>query len=201
MTETGVRSTRTWWPPGRVAQGVYLLVVGVAWSAYGVILLQDPDYWEPVAVLDHASIWMYSLSLVLSGPAFIILVRRARAGSGATAVAWILALAGLVTGVGNAIEDGFDQEAFGLVYLAGVTPFFLGQILLAILLGLGDRKAYALVPLLTFGGALFFEHGGPILMGLTWIVFGVLVLAGRTAGRGRAPTRVPQPQRERTPET
>jgi hypothetical protein len=177
-----VRSAVPWWPPGRVVQGAYLLVVGVSWCAYGAIVLQDPDYWDPVTVLDHASIWMYSLSLVLAGPAFIILVRQARAGEGAAAIAWILAVAGLVTGVGNAIEDGFDQEAFGTVYLAGVTPFFLGQIILAILLGLGERKAYALVPLLTFGGALFFEQGGPILTGLTWIVFGILVLAGRTAG-------------------
>lgn len=189
-----MRSTLPSWPPARVVQGAYLLVVGVAWCVYGVISLQDPDYWDPVTVLDHASIWMYSLALVLAGPAFIILVRQARAGKGATAVAWILALAALVTGVGNAIEDGFGQEAFGTVYLAGVTPFFLGQIILAILLGLGERKAYALVPLLTFGGSLFFEQGGPILMGLTWIVFGILVLAGRTAGI--EPARIGAPRSE-----
>jgi hypothetical protein len=150
--------------------------------AYGAILLQDPDYWDPNTLLDHASIWMYSLALVLAGPAFLFLVRQARAGPGATILAWILALAGTLTGVANAIEDGFDQEAFGALYLAGVTPFFLGQLLLAILLSLGERKAFALVPLLTFGGSLFFNQGGPILMGLTWTVFGILVLAGRTTG-------------------
>jgi len=165
-----------------VVQSVYLITVGVAFGVVGVISLQDPNYWEPVTVLDHASVWTYSLAYVLAGPALIILVRQAGAGDGATALAWIVAAAAILTGVANAIEDGFDQEAFGVLYLAGVTPFFLGQILLAILLALGDRKAFALVPLFTFLGATAVDRGSFILIGVTWAVFGILVLVGRTAG-------------------
>ena len=186
-------------PPGQVVGGVYLILVGVAFGALGVISLQDPDYWEPVTVLDYASIWTYSLALVLAGPALIILVRQARAGQGATALAWIIAGAAILTGVADAIEDGFDQEAFGVLYLAGVTPFFLGQILLAILLGLGDRRAFALVPMFTFLGALAFNQGGGILIGATWAVFGILVLTGRTAGRDPSRDDARRPEQERRP--
>jgi hypothetical protein len=186
-------------PPGRVVQGVYLIVVGVAFGVWGVISLQDPDYWEPVTLLDHASIWTYSLAFVLAGPALIILVRQARAGEGATAVAWIMAAAAVLTGVANAIEDGFDQEAFGVLYLAGVTPFFLGQILLAILLGLGERRAFALVPMFTFLGATAVDRGSFIVIGVTWAVFGILVLSGRTAGRDPSRDDARGPEQGRRP--
>jgi hypothetical protein len=53
---------------------MYLVVVGLAFGVRGVISFQDPDYWEPVTVLDYASIWTYSLALVLAGPALMILV-------------------------------------------------------------------------------------------------------------------------------
>jgi hypothetical protein len=108
-------------------------------------------------------------------------------------------MAAILTGVANAIEDGFDQEAFGMLYLAGVTPFFLGQILLAILLGLGDRRAFALVPMFTFLGSFAVDQGGFILIGATWAVFGILVLAGRIAGRGPSRDDTPGPEQGRRP--
>ena len=55
--------------------------------------------------------------------------------------------------------------------------------MLAILLGVGDRKAFALVPALTFLGVVAFTSGGGILIGLTWAVFGLLVLVGRRPRR------------------
>lgn len=167
----------------RALQGTYFIVVGVAFAAYGVILLNGPTYWNPATVLDHASIWTYSLAYVLAGPAFVVLVRQAEGGAGARALAWFLAVAAVLTGVANAIEDGFGQDAFGTLYLVGVTSFFLGQIVLAILLAIGDRRRYALVPLLTFAGSLAFNQGGPMVIGATWVAFGVLVLTGRAAGR------------------
>jgi hypothetical protein len=75
-------------PVGRVVQGLYLIVVGIAFSVRGVIALQDPDFWEPVTDLDYAAIWTHSLALLLVAPALVILVRQAQAGSAATAVAW-----------------------------------------------------------------------------------------------------------------
>jgi hypothetical protein len=107
-------------------------------------------------------------------------------------------MAAILTGVANAIEDGFDQEAFGMLYLAGVTPFFLGQILLAILLGLGDRRAFALVPMFTFLGSFAVDQvassssalRGPSSASWSWPVASPgVALLGTTpwAGTGTAP--------------
>jgi hypothetical protein len=165
---------------GPLVQGVYLIAVGIAFGVCGVITLQDPIYWEPVTGLDHAAVWTYSLALLLAGPALVILARQARAGRAASYLAWIMAGAAVIAAVANAIEDGFDQEGFGVLYIAGSLPFVFGQVVLAIMLGVGDRKAFALVPTLTFLGLVAFNSGGGILIGLTWAAFGLLVLVGRT---------------------
>jgi hypothetical protein len=168
-------------PVWRVVQGLYLIVVGIAFGVQGVIMLQDPDYWEPVTDLDHAAIWAYSLALLLAGPAFVILVRQARASRAAFNLAWILAGAAALTAVANAVEDGFDVQGFGVLYIVGALPFFFGQAVLAVVLSAGDRKAFAVVPALTFLGGLAINKGGGILIGATWAVFGIVVLVGRTA--------------------
>ena len=173
-------------PVGPVIQGVYLIAVGIAFGVCGVITLQDPVYWEPVTRLDHAAVWTYSLALLLAGPALVILVRQARAARAATTLAWIMAGAAVLTAVANAIEDGFDQEGFAVLYIVGSLPFVFGQVVLAILLGVGDQKAFAFVPVLTFLGLVAFTSGGSILIGLTWAIFGLLVLVGRTTPASKA---------------
>jgi len=175
----------------RVVSGSYLIAVGVAFGVRGVIALQDPDFWEPVTDLDYAAVWTHSLAILLAAPALVILVRQAEAGPVATTVAWIMAVGGVLSAIANAIEDGFDQEAFGVLYVVGSVPFFFGQIVLAILLGTGKRPAFALVPGLTFFGAITYDGGGGILIGTTWAVFGILVLIERAtpppmAGRATA---------------
>lgn len=165
----------------RVVSGSYLIVVGIAFGVRGVIALQDPDFWEPVTDLDYAAVWTHSLAILLAAPALVILVRQAQAGRAATTVAWIMAVGGVLTAIANAIEDGFDQESFGALYIIGSVPFFFGQIVLAIMLGRGERSSFALVPALTFFGAIAYDEGGGILIGTTWAVFGILVLIERAA--------------------
>ena len=168
-------------PVGRVVQGLYLIVVGIVFSVRGLIALQDPDFWEPVTDLDYAAIWTHSLAFLLVAPALVILVRQAQAGSAATAVAWVIAWAAVLTAVANAIEDGFDLEGFGTLYVLAILPFLFGQILLAFLLFRGDHKAFGLVPMLTILGLFAYDAGGGIVIGATWVVFGILVLVGRAA--------------------
>jgi hypothetical protein len=168
-------------PVGRVVQGLYLIVVGIAFSVRGAIALQDPDFWEPVTDLDYAAVWTHSLALMLVAPALVILVRRSRAGSAATIVALVSAGAAVVTAVANAIEDGFDLEGFGTLYVLAILPFLFGLIVLAILLFRGDHAAFGFVPLLTILGLFAYDAGGGIVIGATWVVFGILVLVGRTA--------------------
>lgn len=160
--------------------GAYLVCVGAAWAIGGAIATQGPEYWDAVTALDYAAVWTYSLALLMSAPALVILVRQAHAGRAATIVAWLMAVAAVATSMANAIEDGLHLKAFSTLYIVGAVPLFYGLLLLALLLGMGARKRFALIPLLMFVGTLANASGGGILIGATWAVFGALVLTGRT---------------------
>jgi hypothetical protein len=164
----------------RWIQGLYLIVVGAAFTVRGAIGLGDPDYGDAVTAFDYAAVWTHSLSLLLAAPALIILVHQAQAGRAATVVAWIMAVGAALSAVANGVEDGLHLKDVGTLYVLGAVPYFYGMIVLAVLLGLGTRKAFAIVPTLAFIGSLAYGSGGGILIGATWAVFGVLVLTGRT---------------------
>lgn len=167
-------------PRRHLLQGLYLVVVGGAFAVRGAIALGDPDFWNAVSAFDYAAVWMHSLALLLVAPALVILVRQAQAGRAATVVAWIMAVGAALSAVANGIEDGLHLKAFGALYVLGVVPYAYGMIVLAVLLGIGTRKAFALVPTLTFVGGLAYDSGGGILIGVTWVVFGILVMTGRS---------------------
>jgi hypothetical protein len=163
----------------RLIQGVYLIFVGLAFSVVGVIALGDPRYWDATTPFDYAAVWMHSSVLLLIAPALILLVREAKAGRATTVAAWIVAAGAVLASVANAIEDGFHLKEFGAPYVIGAVLYAYGMPLLAILLALGKRKVFALVPALTFVGLLAYEGGGALLVGATWAVFGLLVVTGR----------------------
>lgn len=161
-------------------QGLYLVLVGVVFVVEGMIMLGRPVYWDAVTSFDYAAVWTHSLVLLLVAPALIILVREARAGRAATVVAWMMAAGAVVSAVANAVEDAFHVEGFGTLYVIGAVPYAYGTFLLTILLALGARKTFALVPAVTALGLLATDAGGSMLIGLTWAIFGLLVLMGRT---------------------
>ena len=184
----------------RSIQGLYLVLVGVVFVVEGVIILGHPTYWDAVTPLDYAAVWTHSLVLLMAAPALIILVRQAQAGGAATAVAWVMAGGAVVSAIANAIEDAFHVEGFGALYIIGALPYAYGTFLLAILLALGPRKAFALVPAVTALGLLATDGGGSILVGLAWAVFGVLVLLGRSEPNvATAEPPVPEPLRPDPP--
>jgi hypothetical protein len=164
----------------RRTQGLYLILVGAAFAVEGVIQLGHPAYWDAVTDFDYAAVWTHSLVLLLVAPALIILVRQAQAGRAATVIAFIMAAGAVLSGFANAVEDGFHLKSFGTLYVIGAASYAYGMILLAILLGLGARKAFALVPALVAVGLIGTDIGGAILVGATWAIFGILVLTGRT---------------------
>ena len=163
----------------RSIQGLYLVVVGIAFAVRGVIALGDPDFWNAVSAFDYAAVWTHSLALLLIAPALIILVHQARAGRAAIVVASIMAAGAVLCAVANGIEDGLHRKDFGTLYVLGAIPFYYGMLVLAVLLGLGTRKAFAVVPALTFVGGLAYDSGGGLLIGATWAAVGLLVLTGR----------------------
>ena len=161
-------------------QGLFLVLVGIAWATRALIGLTDADFWNATTLLDYASVWTYSLALLLIAPALLILIRQAKSGRAATLVAWVVAAGAILAAVANGIEDGLGYKEFGAQYVLGVSIVGLGLIALAALMAFGRRKTLALVPTLTVAGLLAFSVGGGFLIAATWAVLGALVATGRT---------------------
>ena len=160
--------------------GLLLVLVGIAWAIRALIGLTDADFWNATTLLDYASVWTYSLAVLLIAPALLILIRQAKSGRAATLVAWVVAAGAILAAVANGIEDGLGYKEFGAQYVLGASIVGLGLIALAALMASGRRKIFALVPTLTVAGLLAFSVGGGFLIAATWAVFGVLVATGRT---------------------
>ncbi len=161
-------------------QGPFLVLVGIAWATRALIGLTHADFWNAATLLDYASVWTYSLALLLIAPALLILVRQARSGRAATLVAWVVAAGAILAAVANGIEDGFGYKDFGEPYVLGASILVFGLIALAALMVFGRRKIFTLVPTLTVVGLLAFSVGGGFLIAATWATLGALVMAGRT---------------------
>ncbi len=72
-------------------QGLFLVLVGIAWATRALIGLTDADFWNATTLLDYASVWTYSLAVLLIAPALLILIRQAKSGRAATLMAWVVA--------------------------------------------------------------------------------------------------------------
>lgn len=160
--------------------GVFLVVVGIAWATRALIGLTDADFWNATTLLDYTSVWTYSLALLLLAPALVILIRQAKSGRAAILVAWVGASGAVLAAVANGIEDGLGHKEFGAPYVVGTSIVGLGLVALALLMAIGRRKLYALVPTLTVVGLFAFSLGGGFLVAATWAVLGFLVATGRT---------------------
>ena len=94
-------------------QGLFLVLVGIAWATRALIGLTDADFWNATTLLDYASVWTYSLAVLLIAPALLILIRQAKSGRAATLVAWVVAAGAILAAVANGIEDGLGYKEFG----------------------------------------------------------------------------------------
>jgi hypothetical protein len=177
-------------------QGPFLVLVGIVWATRGLIGLTDADFWNAATLLDYASVWTYSLALLLIAPALLILVRQAKSGRAATLLAWVVAGGAVLAAVANGIEDGLGYKEFGEQYVLGASIVGFGLIALTALMVFGRRKIFTLVPTLTVVGLLAFSVGGGFLIAATWATFGALVMTGRTETAGETaamPTREGEP--------
>jgi hypothetical protein len=137
-------------------------VVAAARSAIGAL---GADYWDPVSLLDYASIWTYSASLGMT--ALVVLQAAWLARSDPSSVnAGIAAGTGFATaGVANGLEDGLDMSWFGIVYVVGVLVGMFGGLVFAAALRAAGARLLAWLSVLLLVPFLFLE---------SWI--GVLVV-------------------------
>lgn len=139
------------------------LLTGGAWAGRSLIAFADPDYWDPVTVLDWTAVWLYSAALLLFAPSLVLLGRLATSRSVMTFAA-ISAIGALVAGGANAIEDGFSVAIGGTLYVVGFMTMWLALLPLAVTLYRAPCSRLAGLSVLLFVGVLLFNLGGGLLI-------------------------------------
>lgn len=146
------------------ARIVWLLTGGV-WATHALVGFTDPEYWNPVTALDFAAVWLYSagfLTLALTA----ILLGRLVPTRQVQRAAIVMAIAALVTGVANGIEDGLGVKTAGSVYVIGALALLVGTLALVVALArAGPPRLAWMAGGLAIGLLLVSIGGGLVILG------------------------------------
>ncbi len=148
--------------PRPVARWIWLLT-GVAWGSRALIGLAQPQYTDPVALLDWAAVWSYSLAWLLLAPSVLLLAQLTSARS-AIVISLVCAGAAVVAGIANGLEDGLGFRQFGIPYVAGVLVAGFGLLALAAACARAGWSRLAALCVGLFVGILFISFGGGLIV-------------------------------------
>ena len=98
---------------------VVWLATGVAWAASSLLLLASPTYWEPATILDWAAVLAYTVAWLLLAPSVVLVSRLAEARR-AHLVGAAIAVAAVVAGIANIVEDGLGVAGASEWYVYGI---------------------------------------------------------------------------------
>jgi hypothetical protein len=150
-----------------VLPAIYLST-GLIWTGRSILeVVAHPDYWDPVAAVDWIAVWTFSLALFLLAATLVGVAADSGSGGARRVIGGVAAVAALVAGLANAIEDGFDVEMAAPVYAVGALITVAAMVVFAVALGISGRPRWFAAVLLMVVGVVTISAG-----------FGVLVLMG-----------------------
>ena len=175
-----------WSPVGFGIRIMVLVATAVAWTAISLqTVLLHPSYWEPVSLVDWLAVFGYSAAWLLTAASLLVFREVTRGDVLLRRTIVVVAGACAITGIANALEDGFDVGGMGSVYVVGILSACLGMLVLAALSWGGTNRRLWFVP--AFGGLAAFTMvlgGGPLAL-VAWLGFAaILARARRTAPTG-----------------
>ncbi len=158
------------------SSGAWFVLAGVsALVGWGLYEIADPVYYDASSVSDYLAVVALTSVFVATGVALILLWRDPPVVRGSV----FLLFAGVgaaAEGLGNLFEDAFDIEAAVWAFFGGGLVMML-SLLIAGVIALTDsspRRWSGLFLLFALpGGMLGF---GTIMMGVSWILFGLWIV-------------------------
>lgn len=153
------------------------LVTGAIFAIRSLIEFAHPDYWDPVTPLDWSAVWLTSAGWILFAPSVLLLGRLASSRR-VMIVATVVATGALVTGLANAIEDGFGVSALGTFYVLGFFTAWFGLLPLAMMFGRAGLSRLARLSVALFLGIILSTVGGGIVI---LVALGSVAVATRWA--------------------
>lgn len=153
---------------------VWFVAAGVFAIARWLVEFADVQYYDPESLLDYSAVILQTAAGLATGIALIVLWRNPPVQRGS----FLLALGGVAAvgqGLGNLFEDAFEWEWAEWGFFIGGMGFVITVALAGILaLSVNSTMRWSGVFLLlgSTGGMLGL---GLLLMGVTWIGFGVWI--------------------------
>lgn len=124
-----------------------------------------PEYWNPVTALDFAAVWLYSAGFLTLALTATLLGRLVPTRSVRQAAS-VMAIAALLTGVANGIEDGLGVKAAATVYVIGELALLVGTLALVVALArAGPARLAWMAGSLAIGLLLVSIGGGLVILG------------------------------------
>lgn len=148
--------------PRPVARWIWLLT-GIAWGSRAMIGLAQPQYADAITLIDKAAVWSYSVAWLLLAPSVVLLARLTSA-RGAIVISVVCAVAAIVAGSANGLEDGLGLRPFGIAYVAGVLVAWLCLPALAVACARAGWSRLAPLCVGLFVGILFVSSGGGLIV-------------------------------------
>lgn len=189
MSSIGMTVAR--WSAG--GYGIRLLALTATAIAWTVVSLQTvllhPEFWDPVTLSDWFSIWAYTSAWLLTAAALLVFREVMHGANALRRTTVVVAIACVVTGVANALEDAFEIPGLGSVYVLGVVISGLGLLLLAAMTWATAARRLWFVPVLGGIAAATMVSGGGVLAIPAWI--GLAVVLAQARRRGSEPATTP----------
>lgn len=164
-------------PPRRLMALVAVLI-GAIWAFGGTLPLGTPHS-DPLTFPDQVRVVTFSLMLAAFAPVAWVIAGLARPSRWVQAAAAIVAIGGLVGGIGNFVEDFLRIAGAEYLYGLGFFTLLIGLAGTTIVLLVRREIVPVLLVVLSLAGFLSGAGHGPNIVPFVWFGFAAWVLIRR----------------------
>jgi len=136
----------------------------------------SPASTSPASALDWLAIVGFSLAFWLTGAGLLVLRDSVEPGLNVNVTIVLVAIACVVAGITNLLENGFGASAVAAVFAVSALVVWLGLFAIGAMIAISRDRSLAFVPLLTAIGFALFEIGGGVLTMAAWVAFARIVV-------------------------
>lgn len=164
--------------PARRLVALIAVLIGTIWAFGGTLPLGTPHS-DPSTFPDQVRIVTFSLMLAAFAPVAWVIVSLARPSRWVQAAAAIVAIGGIVGGIGNFVEDFLRIAGAEYLYGLGLFTLLIGLVGTTIVLLIRREVVPVLLVVLSLAGFMSGAGHGPNILPIVWFGFAAWILIRR----------------------